>query len=106
MMESMRNAAKSWVAKVLIGLLAVSFGVWGIADVFTGCTTRRAGHRRQAGNLAPSSSASAFQNRICRIISRQTGQGLTPKRRARSASTRRCSNNLLQTAALDNEARS
>ena len=34
MMESMRNAAKSWVAKLLIGLLAVSFGVWGIADVF------------------------------------------------------------------------
>ena len=36
MMDSMRKAAKSWVAKLLIGLLAVSFGVWGIADVFTG----------------------------------------------------------------------
>jgi peptidyl-prolyl cis-trans isomerase D len=34
MMDSMRKAAKSWVAKLLIGLLAVSFGVWGIADVF------------------------------------------------------------------------
>ena len=36
MMDSLRNAAKSWVAKLLIGLLAVSFGVWGIADVFRG----------------------------------------------------------------------
>ena len=34
MMETMRNAAKGWVAKILIGMLAVSFGVWGIADVF------------------------------------------------------------------------
>ena len=36
MMDTMRNSAKSWVAKILIGLLAVSFGVWGIADVFRG----------------------------------------------------------------------
>jgi peptidyl-prolyl cis-trans isomerase D len=34
MMETMRNAAKSWVAKLLIGLLVISFGVWGIADIF------------------------------------------------------------------------
>ncbi len=32
MMDSMRNAAKGWAAKLLIGLLVVSFAVWGIAD--------------------------------------------------------------------------
>ena len=39
MMDSMRGAAKSWVAKLLIGMLAVSFGVWGIADVFRAHST-------------------------------------------------------------------
>ena len=36
MMDAMRNAGKTWVAKLLLGLLAMSFGVWGIADVFRG----------------------------------------------------------------------
>lgn len=36
MLESFRNAAKSWVAKVLMGLLVASFAVWGINDVGNG----------------------------------------------------------------------
>lgn len=36
MLESFRNAAKSWVAKVLLGLLVISFAAWGITDVFQG----------------------------------------------------------------------
>ena len=33
MLETMRNAAKSWVAKLLMGLLVLSFSIWGIKDV-------------------------------------------------------------------------
>ncbi|WP_310620192.1 SurA N-terminal domain-containing protein [Flexibacterium corallicola] len=36
MLDTLRKKAGSWIAKVLIGLLAISFAVWGIADVFTG----------------------------------------------------------------------
>jgi peptidyl-prolyl cis-trans isomerase D len=36
MLESFRNAARSWVAKVLLGLLVASFAVWGIQDVGNG----------------------------------------------------------------------
>ena len=36
MLQQMRKFAKSKVAAVLMGLLALSFGVWGIADIFTG----------------------------------------------------------------------
>jgi peptidyl-prolyl cis-trans isomerase D len=32
-MEFLRNAAKTWVAKILMALLVLSFGVWGIKDV-------------------------------------------------------------------------
>ncbi len=36
MLDSLRKGAGSWAAKILLLLLAVSFGVWGIADVYTG----------------------------------------------------------------------
>lgn len=35
MLESLRNSVNSWTAKVLLGLLVLSFAVWGISDVFT-----------------------------------------------------------------------
>jgi peptidyl-prolyl cis-trans isomerase D len=35
MLETMRNAAKTWVAKGLMALLVLSFGIWGIKDVST-----------------------------------------------------------------------
>jgi peptidyl-prolyl cis-trans isomerase D len=38
MLQEMRKYAKSWVASLFLGLLALSFGVWGIADIFRGST--------------------------------------------------------------------
>ena len=35
MLESLRNSVNSWTAKILLGLLVLSFAVWGISDVFT-----------------------------------------------------------------------
>jgi peptidyl-prolyl cis-trans isomerase D len=32
----MRNFGKTWIVKVLMGLLVLSFGLWGIADIFRG----------------------------------------------------------------------
>lgn len=36
MLDFFRRGVKSWVAKLLLGLLIVSFAVWGIGDIFTG----------------------------------------------------------------------
>ncbi|HTK80256.1 MAG TPA: SurA N-terminal domain-containing protein [Rhizomicrobium sp.] len=36
MLQAMRKYTKSWVASLFLGLLALSFGVWGIADIFRG----------------------------------------------------------------------
>jgi len=36
MLEVMRNQAQSWLAKVLLGGIALSFGLWGIGDYFMG----------------------------------------------------------------------
>jgi peptidyl-prolyl cis-trans isomerase D len=35
MMEQIRNATKSWLAIVIVGLLIVSFAMWGVQDVFS-----------------------------------------------------------------------
>jgi len=40
MLDLLRRAVKSWVAQVLLGLLVVSFAVWGIGDVGSGFSTR------------------------------------------------------------------
>lgn len=36
MLDSLRNAARSWVAKLLLGLLVLSFAVWGISGQIFG----------------------------------------------------------------------
>ena len=59
MMEALRRGAASWVAKILLGLLIVSFAVWGIADVFTGY-----GQRSLARVGKTEISADEFQNAL------------------------------------------
>ncbi|MET3527562.1 peptidylprolyl isomerase [Phenylobacterium koreense] len=52
MLSATRNFAKSWVAAVLIGLLVVSFAIFGVNDAFKGNYTNdvvRAGSRRVSG---------------------------------------------------------
>ena len=38
MLQQMRQLSKSWVSSIFLGGLALSFGVWGIADIFRGNT--------------------------------------------------------------------
>jgi peptidyl-prolyl cis-trans isomerase D len=103
MMESMRNAAKGWVAKVLIGLLAVSFGVWGIADVFRGSNT---GALATVGEqeIAPEQFNTAFQNYL-RNYAQQMGRGITPEEARALGIDKTILENLLRQAALDHEAK-
>ncbi|WP_421695045.1 SurA N-terminal domain-containing protein [Aestuariivirga sp.] len=103
MMDTMRAAAKSWVAKLLIGMLAVSFGVWGIADVFRfGSATDLATVGKQ--EITVNQFNEAFQSYL-QNLSRQTGQSITPEQARGLGIDQGVLNNLLQTAALDNEAR-
>jgi len=104
MMDSMRNAAKSWVAKLLIGLLAVSFGVWGIADVFRGYT-RGALATVGAVEITGESFGRAF-NQYLQNLSRQTGQTLSPDDARKLGIDRAVFNNLIQSAAIDSQAQS
>jgi peptidyl-prolyl cis-trans isomerase D len=40
MLDFLRRAVRSWVAQVLLGLLVVSFAVWGVGDIASGGSTR------------------------------------------------------------------
>ena len=102
MMETMRNAAKGWVAKILIGLLAVSFGVWGIADVFRGSS---GGALATVGEqeISPEQFNRAFQEYL-QNYARQTGRGITPEEARTLGIDKAILDNLLQTAALDHKA--
>lgn len=104
MMDTMRKAAKSWVAKLFIGALAVSFGVWGIADVFKfGLATDLATVGKQ--EITADAYSKAFQKRM-QEISRQTGQGFTPEQARAYGVDKGVLAYLIQGAALDDEAAS
>lgn len=40
MLEQLRKGAGSWVARILLGLLIVSFGIWGVGDFIQGTQDR------------------------------------------------------------------
>ena len=48
MLDQLRQGAQGWVSKVLMGLLVLSFAIWGIGG-FAGLRRRNAGDRRRRG---------------------------------------------------------
>lgn len=43
MLELIRRGVKTWVAKILLGLLILSFAVWGVGDIFLGTSNATIG---------------------------------------------------------------
>ena len=75
MLEMFRNAAKGWVAKILLGLLVVAFAAWGITDVFRGF---QAADLVTVGDRAISSEEFRQQlNQTMQRLQQQTGQQVT-----------------------------
>lgn len=102
MLDTLRKAAKGWVAKVLIGILALSFGVfWGIQDVFRGYGSDVVA---SVGDQEISSSqfTRQFQDAL-RAYSRQTGQSITPDIARQIGLDRQVLMDLIRGAALDAE---
>lgn len=76
MLTALRASAKSWLAKLLIALLVVSFAIWGISDVFTGFGADTVA---EAGDTEID--AVTFQRdyrNVVQRMSQQTGRGITP----------------------------
>ena len=66
MLQWIRQGVGSWIIKVFLGLLIVSFAVWGIGDIFSGRTRTTA---IKAGNVEVSEAelAEAFKRELRRL---------------------------------------
>jgi peptidyl-prolyl cis-trans isomerase D len=76
MLDGLRKYASGWLAQLLMGLLVLSFAVWGVNDVFNGF---RSGDVAEVGST-PITVADFQRNyeATVRNLSQQIGQQLTP----------------------------
>src|SRR5690606_24588237 len=76
MLDSLRNAATTWVAKLLLGVLVLSFGVWGISGQMLTDTTGGAVVTAGNTNVSAIDYRLAYDRRIAEL-SRQFGTQIT-----------------------------
>lgn len=105
MLEYLRDQSKSWVAYIFIGLLIVSFGVWGIAD-FLGAAPSNQIASVGAVNLAPQDFSRQFQLEKRRYERANNIERMTKAQIRDSNLHETALRNLLDKTAVEAEARS
>ena len=102
MIEALRSHASGWIAKILIGLLAISFAVWGIADVF------RPPQNNVLATVGDQQiTADRFErnfDREVRAFGERAGTNITAEQARAIGLDREVLNQMLSGAALDNQA--
>ncbi|GLR88154.1 peptidylprolyl isomerase [Bradyrhizobium iriomotense] len=103
----MRKASSNWLGKtimaVVMGVLIISFGIWGIADIFRGfgqSTVAKVGHTEISLNEFRQIYTDRMQQ-----IGRQFGRPLTPEQARAFGLDRQVLQQTIAEAALDEEAR-
>jgi peptidyl-prolyl cis-trans isomerase D len=102
MMEALRRGAGSWVAKILLFVLIISFAVWGVADVFTGYGQRSLARIGET-EISADEFQNAYQNEISALSSR-LGRRLTPEQARAFGIDSRVLSRLIGSAAIDTHA--
>src|SRR6201990_1313305 len=107
MLRGLRKASSNWIGKaimaVVMGVLIVSFGIWGIADIFRGfgqSTLAKVGHTE----ISMNEFRQIYTDRI-QQIGRQFGRPLTMEQARALGFDRQVLNQTLAEAALDEETR-
>jgi peptidyl-prolyl cis-trans isomerase D len=103
----MRKASSNWVGKtimaVVMGVLIISFGIWGIADIFRGfgqSTLAKIGHTE----ISLNEFRQIYTDRL-QQIGRQFGRPLTPEQARAFGLDRQVLQQTIAEAALDENAR-
>jgi len=102
MLEKFRNLGKSWVAKIFLMMLAASFGVWGIRDIFGGFHSTAlvsVGGQEISSIEYTNSYRRALQN-----LAQQSGQNISAEDARKMGIDKSILNNLIASAAVDAEA--
>lgn len=103
MLEVLRRNATGWIAKILIGLLVLSFAVWGVADMVTGVgrtTVASVG----STEIGVTEFRRTYENQV-NAFSRALGRRLTPDEAKRYGVEKRAIDQLVNIAAVDNQAK-
>lgn len=103
MLTALRTKTASWVAKIFIGILAFSFAVWGVSDIFGGYRgdiIATVGDRE----IHVDEYTSALDQRL-RTISRQAGRIITREDAREFGIDRQVLGDLVRQAALSAQAR-
>src|SRR6202011_4138636 len=107
MLRGMRKASSNWLGKIIMatvmGVLIISFGVWGIADIFRGfgqSTLATVGHTE-----IPITASRHLYTEKLRQTGRQFGRPLTADQARAFGLDRQLLQQTIAEAALDEEAR-
>ncbi len=99
MLQGMRRIAKSWVSSLFLGALALSFGIWGIADVFKGTTDTSVAKVGDAV-IAADNFQREYRNNL-RTLSTQTGHDISPDEARAAGLGNKTLDRMIDRAAID-----
>jgi peptidyl-prolyl cis-trans isomerase D len=104
MLDALRRGAGTWVAKVFIGLLVLSFAAWGIADIFSG---RQGTALATVGDeeITEAEYREVFQREL-QQLSQRLGQQISVEQARQLGVDRQVLQRLVSQAALDGTAKS
>lgn len=104
MLDALRRGAGTWVAKVFIGLLVLSFAAWGIADIFSG---RQGTALATVGDedITEADYREVFQREL-QQLSQRLGQQISVEQARQLGVDRQVLQRLVSQAALDSTAKS
>jgi peptidyl-prolyl cis-trans isomerase D len=103
MLDQLRRGASSWVAKILMAILVVSFGVWGIADVFTGFGQNIVAE--VGGTEIPAERFQRDYTRAVQTLGQQAGRQISPQQAAQIGIPQQVLGRLVTEAVMSNVAR-
>lgn len=102
MLQQMRKYAKGWVASVFLGGLALSFGVWGIADIFRGGPVDTSVATVGSTQIPADEFQREYQN-IVRNAGARAGIQVTPEQAQKAGFPDKVLQGLINRTALDDE---
>lgn len=100
MLQTLRKGAAGWVAKIFLGVLVLSFAVWGIADIFRVGGTGTAAATVGTQEVPLETFRQAYANEI-RRVSQQAKRPITPEQARIAGLGERTLGNLVNELALD-----
>src|SRR3972149_1071254 len=103
MLEALRKSSGGIVAKLFIGLLVLSFAIWGIGDIFRGISGRDVA---EVGSVKINIETfrQMYQERL-QQIGRQIGRSVTPDQARSMGLDRQLLGELISETTLDEKAR-